>query len=1048
MVFCVGAASAAENTNSHLNDNTNVLSLSDNLNQNEIENGVISNSEDEGCNNDMSNQLIDSSDTLNANDLSNSLGPLGVNENDVSSDIGLNDDHSNGNVDDDIEIANGKISLQSSPDISILTASNILYVGQNITEGGTIKILDGVYAGVNNTGITISVKGLTIEAVGDNVVFDGNFNSNKFFTVNSNNVTIKGITFKDTGGYSNGGAIYWSGTNGTIDSCKFIDTNVSSSYYGGAVYWKGANGNIKNTDFSDISASDGGAVYWSGNDGTISNCHFDKIYSNGFGGAVYWSGARGTITDSEFNDTKSEYNGGAVLWIGKYGTIDNSEFNNNNVINSSYAGGAVYWYASNGVLNNSQFNNNYASHGGAVGWNGANGVLSDSNFTNNAANNTSTSKGGAVYWNAANGNINNCSFENNTVNTTSSSSFGGAVYINGGSTTINGSSFEGNDAFSGGSLYVAGSSVNVNNSNFNDDYADHFGGSIYWNGGSGRLVNSTISNSTANHMGGAVFWSGSSGRIDGSNLTDNYASDGGAIYDTGSDLTVANSNLKDNEARYGGAIFTTASSLSIQGSNITDNHANITAGGIANRYAFTNTSSIIVNNTPEDRAPISPDGSAFVYVNSSSSSSYNNASLSDGYFGYCINSHREYGTGKGTPLTVASMSEVTNSVNGLPVGEYLKILFYNYYESVNQNRIWILTDENFFKSNDPIIKKVIEDYNSGLRIPDHGAKKRVNKTSYRYYDFESLLSTNVANQNLFGYKVSYEDIIFNISVVKESLNKTVYEDQQTEFDIRVTNTGNYLLEDVFVLEDKYDGLVFDHYEDPEGNWNFDEQLHKWVFKGVLDVGETTTIRVVFNVTSPGNFTNFIVAGANETDNKTTNNTTQVYNSSLIVEKITLTPKVPVGNQTQFMIVVTNTGDSDLDGVYVKETSYEGLVYDSFIDPSGKWSYDGNNCWNYEGILESGASANFTVVFYTVTPGNFTNIVVAGSNHTNETTANNTTEVFNDTKEDTNKTDKEEKHFDKETKVTKVVTGVTAGNPLLVLILSLISLCIVPLNRKK
>ena len=89
-----------------------------------------------------------------------------------------------------------------------------------------------------------------------------------------------------------------------------------------------------------------------------------------------------------------------------------------------------------------------------------------------------------------------------------------------------------------------------------------------------------------------------------------------------------------------------------------------------------------------------------------------------------------------------------------------------------------------------------------------------------------------------------------------------------------------------------------------------------------------------------------------------------------------------------------------------------------------------------------------VVFYTVTPGNFTNIVVAGSNHTNETTANNTTEVFNDTKEDTNKTDKEEKHFDKETKVTKVVTGVTAGNPLLVLILSLISLCIVPLNRKK
>ena len=58
--------------------------------------------------------------------------------------------------------------------------------------------------------------------------------------------------------------------------------------------------------------------------------------------------------------------------------------------------------------------------------------------------------------------------------------------------------------------------------------------------------------------------------------------------------------------------------------------------------------------------------------------------------------------------------------------------------------------------------------------------------------------------------------------------------------------------------------------------------------------------------------------------------------------------------------------------------------------------------NY-GTMAPGEKSQFTVFFKTVKAGNFTNIIVAGSNMTNETTAENVTEAFDNKTDNVNST---------------------------------------------
>ena len=150
-------------------------------------------------------------------------------------------------------------------------------------------------------------------------------------------------------------------------------------------------------------------------------------------------------------------------------------------------------------------------------------------------------------------------------------------------------------------------------------------------------------------------------------------------------------------------------------------------------------------------------------------------------------------------------------------------------------------------------------------------------------------------------------------------------------------------------------------------------------------------------------------------------------------------------------MLTNTGDCNLTGVYVKDNAYsDGLKYDSFIDESGKWTFDGVDTWTYNGELAPGETASFDIVFEALTAGVKVNTAIAGSDITNETNSTNQTEV-NETPEDEVPED-ETPEKDTPKKIANISKNVgvanATGNPLFALVAVLVILFGMPLRRRK
>ena len=278
----------------------------------------------------------------------------------------------------------------------------------------------------------------------------------------------------------------------------------------------------------------------------------------------------------------------------------------------------------------------------------------------------------------------------------------------------------------------------------------------------------------------------------------------------------------------------------------------------------------------------------------------------------------------------------------------------------------------------------------------------------------------------------------NMSVVKLANDDFVYNGNQTSFTIIVKNTGDCRLENIYVDEIYPEGLVYDRFMGDK--WS--KIGNRFIYNGILDVNAEIELTIIFNTTKSGNFTNIVTASSNLVKNKTTNNTTTVYTPSLKVEKITLTDIVYVGNQTSFAIIVTNTGDCTLGNVFVLESSYHGLVFDRYY--GDEWIKQGDK-FIYSNDLKAGESAGFIVVFNTTKTGNFTNIVIAGSNLTDNKTALNKTEVIMENHTE-NKTSNDT--VDNATKdVIKQNIELATGNPLLMLLIALF-VCAVPFRKQK
>ena len=337
-----------------------------------------------------------------------------------------------------------------------------------VNANGTVNIANGLYKGVNNTGITID-KSMIIKGQGQTgTIINGSNSTQIFYILSGVSVTIKNLTVANGNNTGDmGGAIYNAG-NLTISGCKFTDNTAD---YGGAVF------------------NDGNLI--------VSDCKFTGNTAQLYGGAIT--------------------NGGNL-------TVSDSIFTGNVAQDASWSvGGAIYNYGSS-TISGSTFAGNTAANGGAINNQGNGMTISGSTFTNNTS-----KKGGAINNYYDNLSVTNCTFTGNIATGTGSNDGGAAIFSDGGTLNVTNSTFKDNDAAAsdsaaiynyGGTLKVMGSTftgneggaivndnngtLNVTNSTFTCNHAIYDGGAI-WNWGTLTVNFCRIVGNTANGDGDAIY---------------------------------------------------------------------------------------------------------------------------------------------------------------------------------------------------------------------------------------------------------------------------------------------------------------------------------------------------------------------------------------------------------------------------------------------------------------------------------------------------------------------------------------------------------------
>ena len=450
---------------------------------------------------------------------------------------------------DDISVQNNDSII--SQENNVCTFDDLSSKISATPEGGLLNLTKNyTYVNGSTDGIIIS-KTITINGQGHTI--DGNKIS-RIFNISSNNVTLKNINFLNSKTKNdNGGAIYWSGANGSISECTFMDNrDIDDWSEGGAIYWSGTNGNVDKCNFSNCYANEcGGAISWHSNNGSISNSNFIENTVNGGGGAIYFEGNNFLISNCSFIKNTANLGGSICNWFSVNSSVLNSSFVNNhahdnieyelygNPQNDYYIdpgkASSIYWGSDGGSISNCTFINNTHSSNGVVYWIGENGSISNCIFINNSAHSDDVgSNGGAIYWSGYNGTIFECCFINNTANS------GGAIILSSRYLSISNCTYIKNTANSGGAIYYFfAPNGPISNCTFIKNTANK-GGAIYVESKNGTIFECCFINNTANN-GGAIYWSGNNGTIFECCFINNVANENGTtIYIVGNNENITN----------------------------------------------------------------------------------------------------------------------------------------------------------------------------------------------------------------------------------------------------------------------------------------------------------------------------------------------------------------------------------------------------------------------------------------------------------------------------------------------------------------------------
>lgn len=747
---------------------------------------------------------------------------------------------------------------------------------------------------------------------------------------------------------------------------------------------------------------------------SINNLNFYNGYSKE--GSSILSRGEISINNSSFINFTSNSSGGAIYTYEDI-IVNNSYFNLNKVLSSKAAnlyGGSIY-SRKNVFVYNSIFENSEAKSGGAI-YGLKEVTVYDSTFRNNTGYSEYSDGGGAIY--APNVTVRNSFFEFNE------GIYGGAISAR--NIDAKNSVFTNN---TGGKIGGALKSSNtaINNCSFIDNNAK-FGGAVHSSNNT-NINNSKFINNSVNYGGGALNIEGPNSLVNNSIFTDNYAfSYAGAILSN--NITVMNSNFTNNSAEaYGGAIL--AANISSYNNNFVKNNAkngtNVFA--ISNSNLGNSSNECILLNILETIN--AHYGGEIVF--------------STGEPGFCSES-KAFPPLRG--YVINDMTAVRNSRTGENVFEYVKILIYEYYfnQSVFEpydmfQFIWAFTDGNYTNYGNiyPPIQHVIDLYDAGFRIPTHNASKILDNGTIVTFNFKYFLAPN-SYQNAVIFNLTYEEI--NQTVEKETLNPQVLIGSPVEFRITLTNNGYDIINFPYIIDEDYSsGLDFIGWRIENGNWT--KENNKYILNEQLNPNESRSLILIFNTTKNGTLVNNVSSGYNNINISNSSNKTIVFNPNMTIQKISNNKIVTIGETVRFTIILTNTGDCNLTGVYIKDNEYSnGLVYLSYIDKNNEWTFDGIDTWTYKGILQPGESISLDILFRVITAGVKNNTAIAGHNITNDTVnSTNTTKVIVPNEPDSNKTTK---------KIPKIDRNVSlkTGNPILVLLICLMSLILIPIRNRK
>ncbi|MHC4501131.1 MAG: S8 family serine peptidase, partial [Planctomycetota bacterium] len=243
------------------------------------------------------------------------------------------------------------------------------------SDGDTVWVADGTYAGEGNFDIDFKGKAITVRSENgpENCIIDGQREKRgfDFHSGEDENSVLDGFTITNGfTGESGGAAIRCTASSPTITNCIIVGNSAKD--YGGGIYNSyNSNPALINCTFSENSAESpismlgngGGMSNMVNSNPTLTNCTFSGNSASYSGAGVYnYQNSNPTLIKCSFSANSAKHGGGMYNSYGSNPTLTNCTFSGN----SAEYGGAMKNYESAPTLNNCTLSGNSADMGGGI----------------------------------------------------------------------------------------------------------------------------------------------------------------------------------------------------------------------------------------------------------------------------------------------------------------------------------------------------------------------------------------------------------------------------------------------------------------------------------------------------------------------------------------------------------------------------------------------------------------------------------------------------------------------------------------------------------